>query len=108
MQYLKTSLKNEAAKLVMYIAPSGENYRTCFELLHKRYENKRQILGNLLDQILNLPKQKNENANQLKLMHDTTIECVMAIKNLKINVTNWDPLLNHILLHKLSSDTIRG
>lgn len=94
MQYFKTSLKDEAAKLIKHIAPSGENYRTCFELLHKRYENKRQILGNLLDQILNLLKQKNENANQLKLMHDTTIECIMAIKHLK-------------LLHKLSSDTIR-
>lgn len=66
MQYLKTCLKQDAEKLVKYIAPSGENYQTCFELLHKRFENKRQILGHLLDQILNLPKQKSENALQLK------------------------------------------
>lgn len=107
MQYLKTCLKDEAAKLVRHIASTGDNYQTCFHLLHKRFENKRQILGHLLDQILNLPKQKNENALQLKTLHDTTIECVMAIKNLNVNVNHWDPLLNHILLHKLSSETIR-
>lgn len=107
MQYLKSCLKDEAAKVVNHVAPSGENYQACFELLHKRYENKRQILGHLLDSILNLPKQKNENADQLKTLHDTTMECMMAIQNLDIDVSNWDPLLNHILLHKLSSETIK-
>lgn len=107
MQYLKMCLKEDAEKLVKHVAPTGDNYKTCFEMLHKRYENKRQILGHLLDQILNLPKQKNENSLQLKTLHDTTVECIMAIKNLKINVTYWDPLVNHILLHKLSSETIR-
>lgn len=109
MQYLKTSLTGDAAKLVGHLPPNAENYDPCYELLFKRYNNKREILGQLLDSILKLPKHQNENSKELKLLHDTTFECVMAIRNIGIETKNWDPLLNHIFIHKLtiSSDTIK-
>lgn len=45
MQYLKTSLKAEAAKLVSHIAPTAENYESCYAILKNRYDNKRELLG---------------------------------------------------------------
>lgn len=60
-----------------------------------------------MDSIHKLPKQKNENSRELRLLHDRTFECVMAIRNIGIETKNWDPLLNHILLQKLSSETIK-
>lgn len=49
MQYLKTSLKHDAAKLVAHIAPTAENYVICYDILKNRFDNKRELLSNLFD-----------------------------------------------------------
>lgn len=36
MQYLKTNLKGDAAKLVGHIAPTAKNYQICYEILQQR------------------------------------------------------------------------
>lgn len=107
MQYLKTSLKNEAAKLVAHIAPTADNYHSCYEILYQRYDNKREVLSKLFDSILNLNRHKSENSGDLRRLHDTVNESILAIRNLGIDTSTWDPFLNHILLHKLSKDTIK-
>lgn len=55
---------------------------------------------------MHLPKQKFETSNELKNLHDTTYECLMSIKNLGINTENWDPMIVHVLMSKLSQATI--
>lgn len=107
MQYLKTSLKSDAAKLVSHVEPTAENYHICYEILKNRYDNKRELLGKLFDTILDLGKHKHENSRDLRLLHDTTNEAVLAIKNLGLDISTWDPLINHVLLGKLHCDTIR-
>lgn len=104
MQYLKTSLKGEAAKLVAHLAPTGENYKSCYQLLDKRFNNKRELLGNMIDAILNFPKCKSENGEELRKLHDTANENILAIRNLDIDTANWDPLVIHILMQKLHKD----
>lgn len=106
IQYLKTSLKGEAAKLVSHVAPTADNYETCYDILQRRYNNKVVILGKLFDAILEMPKQNSESYTSLKNLYDTTFESIMAIKNLKINIAGWDPLLIHLLLKKLSRETV--
>lgn len=106
IQYLITSLKGEAAKLVSHIPPTGENYDSCYNYLQRRYNNKKEILGELLDAIFDFPKQQSENFQSLKLFHDTIFEGLMTIKNMKIDTSGWDPLLNHQLLKKLSRETV--
>lgn len=99
MEYLKTCIKGNAAKLIAHIEPTAENYKVCYELLAKRYDNKREVLSKLIDNILQLPKIKGENSTQLRIMHATVHECTMTIKNMGIQVGGWDPLLVHILVH---------
>lgn len=46
---------------------------------------------------------KQENADQLKVLHDTVYECVMALETQEITV---DTILIHILLHKFDTATL--
>lgn len=105
---LKSYLRGEAAKIVSHIIPSGDNYKVCYELLRNRYDNKRAMLGQLLDTMFLIPKQDVEVSKALKSLYDTVNECVLSIKALGVKIRNWDPLLNHIILHKLSSETIKN
>lgn len=107
MQYLKTSLKGDAANLVSHVSPSEDNYKICYDILTLRYDNKRELLGNLFDSILNARKHKSENSVDLRKLHDTANESILVIGNLGIDTTNWDAFVNHILLSKLHRDTIK-
>lgn len=107
MQYLKTSLKGDAAKLVSHVSPSEGNYKICYDILTQRYDNKRELLSNLFDSILNAPKHKSENSVDLRKLHDMANESMLAIANLGVNTKNWDAFINHILLSKLHRDTIK-
>lgn len=105
---LKSYLRGEAAKIVSHVIPSGDNYRICYNLLRNRYDNKRAMLGQLLDTMFLIPKQNKEASKDLKSLYDTVNECVLSISALGVKVRNWDPLLNHIILLKLSSETIKN
>lgn len=106
IEYLKTRIRGDASKIINHLEPTPENYMTCYALIRKRFDNKRESLGNNIENILNLPKIKKENANQLKSMHDTIYESLMSIKSLGISISNWDPIICHILTKKLDSSTL--
>lgn len=105
MQYLKSFIKGDAARLIHHIQPTAENYETAYIILKKRYENTRILLGKLLDSIIDLPALQHESCAELRAMHDTVYECLMGIKNLRVNTENWDALLTHILIKKLDRET---
>lgn len=107
MQYLKTCLKGDAARLVNHIAPTAENYGSCYEIIQNRYDNKRELLGKLFDSLLLLSKHKSENSSDLRALHDTATESMMAIKNAGVDIASWDPLVNHILLGVYSQNSYR-
>lgn len=105
MMYLKTCIKGAAAKLIAHIEATAENYRVCYELLTRRYDNKREVLSKLINNILRSPEIEGENSAQLRNMHDTVHECVMTIKNMGIQVVSWGPLLVHRLLRKIDKES---
>lgn len=55
---------------------------------------------------MSLPVQKYETSNGLKIIHDTTYECLMAIENAGVSVENWDVLVIQIVTRKLNQKTI--
>lgn len=103
---LKSRVKGDAAKLIGHIAPTIENYDSCYEILCNRYENKREIIGRLIDTLLAMKHQGTESVNGLKTLHDTVQECIMSIKNYGIDIEQRDPLLSHLMMKKLNSATI--
>ncbi|XP_075990239.1 uncharacterized protein LOC142985881 [Anticarsia gemmatalis] len=58
MQYLKTHVKDDAAKLIRHLTVCESNYATAWTLLKKRYENERMIITKHIDNILNIQKVK--------------------------------------------------
>lgn len=106
VQYLKSSLKDGAMRLLQHVPPTPENYKLCYETLQRRYNNKKENFGKLFAPLLDMPKQNYESADQMRKMHDTSFECNMTVKNLGIDIDNWDPFLVFILLRKLSRETI--
>ncbi|XP_053989874.1 uncharacterized protein LOC128882320, partial [Hylaeus volcanicus] len=106
VQYLKSCLKGEALKKIKYLTPEESNYQDVYNVLERRYGNKRENVGKLIDKILELPNQTVETSSSLRNIYDVTYECMMAIRNFDVNTENWDPLVIHILKKKLSKTTL--
>ncbi|XP_055308887.1 uncharacterized protein LOC129572810 [Sitodiplosis mosellana] len=106
VQYLKSCLKGETLKKIKYLTPEESNYQDVYNVLERRYGNKRENVGKLIDKILELPNQTVETSSSLRNIYDVTYECMMAIRNFDVNTENWDPLVIHILKKKLSKTTL--
>lgn len=83
IQYLKLCLKGMPASYVAHLPPTAESYKTCREILAKRYNNKREQIGKHIDAIPNLPTAKTESSEHLRKIHDTVNESILAINNLR-------------------------
>ncbi|XP_073841598.1 uncharacterized protein [Musca autumnalis] len=100
MWYLKTNLSGEADKLISHLALTEENYKTEWMLLQDRYNNKRILVSTLVEKIINQPTGISSTAS-IKALHDTTRECMLALKNLDIDTSSWDALLIQLITKKL-------
>lgn len=105
MQFLKSKVHGEAERLIQHLPISSENYLVCWEILNRRFNNKKHIFTTHINMLFNLPTMQQQSLTALKKMHDVTVECLHAIKNLEVDITTWDPILVHILSQKLDSVT---
>lgn len=105
MQFLKSKLRGEAERLVQHLQISTDNYPVAWEILNNRYNNVRLIFATHANTLLTLPTMQQPSVSHIKRIHDTTHECINAIKNLGVNVSSWDPLIVHILLQKLDNES---
>lgn len=74
IQYLKICLKGETARIEAHISPNASNYNTCYEILQRRFENKREVFGKLMNSFLNLQKLTKGSSAGLKTIHDVTTD----------------------------------
>lgn len=105
MHYLKTSLTGEASRLVVNLPVSGDNFEIAWETLISRYENKRFLVNAELDKITHLKPLKIKSSESLGSFLTTISESLGALRALGCPVHHWDPLLLHILVKLLDSDT---
>ncbi|CAH2098139.1 unnamed protein product [Euphydryas editha] len=103
--FLKGKLRGEAEKLTQHLRISADNYQICWDLLNKRYNNVRLIFNSQINILLSVPTMPHQTAAQIKKLHDTTMECLNAIKAMGIDIANWDPLMVYILSQKLDTQT---
>ncbi|XP_037930819.1 uncharacterized protein LOC119665664 [Teleopsis dalmanni] len=82
MQYLKGSLRGEAARLINHLTITANNYTATVELLKQRYNNPAIRVDNLINK-----------------------EVLYGIRNLNVDTSSWDPLIIQILLPKLDGAT---
>jgi hypothetical protein len=68
--YLKSSVKGEAQKLIVHLAITHDNYITAYNLLESRFENKRIIVQEHVNTIINLPQVTKESPASLRQLLD--------------------------------------
>jgi hypothetical protein len=103
--YLKSCLKNEANRIIESLTVSAANYKSAWETLQKRYNNKRLIVQEHLYAILNAPTINKNSQSTLRQLSDTFIINLNALKALNIDTRSWDPILTLILTEKLDFAT---
>ncbi|XP_017479715.1 PREDICTED: uncharacterized protein LOC108369194 [Rhagoletis zephyria] len=72
-------------------------------MLLERYNNKRLLVSKLVNELTTTPG--STSMDNVKKLHDTTQECLLALQNLQIDTSTWEPLLLPILLKKLDQPT---
>lgn len=107
MQYLKTHLRGEPTRIIQHLQMTEANYEDAWDLLKRRYHNNRLIFSKLVDKILDLPNIYQESSEKIRLLYDTTSECLKAINNLGIETLQWGPLIGRIISRKWDAQTNR-
>lgn len=105
LHYLKSHLTGEAEQLLRHIPITEANYISCWTLLKKRYNNKRYIANCILTRLVNQKALSTESANGVKLLLDTTTDCLNALSNIGIDVSTWDILIIHLIAQKLDTES---
>lgn len=97
LQYLKLSLKGDAAFLIQSIQISDNNYQKAWEILKDRYENNSEIISATLDRLFSQQNVTHEISQGLRRLIDTTTQCLDTLKILKQPVEHWDAIIIHFL-----------
>lgn len=105
--FLKTQLVDEALQLIQHLQPTEDNFKIAWQLLTQRYNNQRRMVDSYVKRILTQPQIKHGTADKLKELHDTTKECILALKNMEINTDRANFLLNVIIEGKMDEESIR-
>lgn len=105
MQFLKMKLRGEAEKLIQHLRVSSDNYQTCWDILNQRYNNKKLIFNSHMNVLMSLPVMHQQTASSIKKLHDTTNECLNALKNLGIDISTWDPIVIYLVSQKMDAET---
>lgn len=105
MHYLRDSLSGPALRIISKIPVSGANYDIAWKALQDRYHNKRLIVNDCLKIFLFQEPIKNQNAEEIGNLVDTTKEAIQCMESMDVSIDDWDPFLVYVLQTKLDKDT---
>lgn len=107
LTYLKSSLKGEPYTLISSLDTTDLNYSVAWDVLLKRYDNKRRIINSHVQNILNIPISNRETSNSLREIANTLQTNLNCLRSLGQLVENWDALLVPIVVSKLDNQTVK-
>ncbi|XP_054723428.1 uncharacterized protein LOC129233424 [Uloborus diversus] len=106
LQYLKTSLKGDAAKIVNSIPISDSNFKIAYNLLDERYSNTREQTFAHIKRFLDLQSIQNESASALSTLVDNVNEIIRSLETLGQSVDKFgDTSMLYLILQKLDTST---
>lgn len=79
MQYLKTHIEGPAADVIKHLQINSCNYASAWLLLNKRYNNKKLLINNNIERLLQQRYVKDEKSNDIKCLLDTTKEVLHSL-----------------------------
>lgn len=107
LHYLKSSLSGQAAQKIQSLKMTEVNFKVAWELLCERYDNKRLLVNNHINGLLNLPLVKFESSLELRKLLDEFSTHILALEALGQNVHDWNTILVSIITQKLDHVTKR-
>ncbi|XP_057337763.1 uncharacterized protein LOC130675883 [Microplitis mediator] len=107
LNYLKLCLRDEALAVINALEITEANYKVAWELLEKRYTNKRVIIQNHVTELMKLENIPKESASDLRKLLDTTYTHIRSLKTLGEPVEHWNTLLIYIITSKVDKNTHR-
>jgi hypothetical protein len=105
--YLRSCLKGEALKTVESLSVSNNNYQIAWDLLERRYANKRLVPQEHVYAILKFPVIAKASHTHLRELIDMSNTNMEALKMLKVPVDSWDAIIVPIITEKLDFHSIR-
>lgn len=107
-QYLKSSLKGQAASALGEWQLSDENYNEAWARLKELYEREYQTSRQLLWKIIDLPRLEQPNGFQLQKYCNIMHEVLRQWRSLKYPVEHYDMILVHLLHDRLDAETSKA
>lgn len=95
LQRLKGALSGEAELIVRNLELNAANYTVARTLLSCRYQHTRRLVNSYLKKLYELPVMKTESSKALKSMLNTLNDCSSALKQLKVDITDYQ-LIYHM------------
>lgn len=105
--YLKASLEGEATDIIKSMSLSASNYNIAWNLLCSRFENKKLLIQNHLNDIFKLKSVNRESANNLREMSDTITKNLRALDALGQPTEHWDAIIVFVITSKFDKQTAR-
>lgn len=100
MQYLKTTVKGEAASLIANLGIMDKKLDSAWKILTERFEDKRAIRESQLELLLQIPDMRFESSNELMKYYDKGKECVELL-----NEISAEQILLYLLMKKIPAET---
>lgn len=104
LHYLKSNLKGDAEVLLRQFAITDDNYIEAWTVLKKRYDNKKYICNSIFKKFFEQKIVVNESALTVKNLLDTSMECITAMKNLKLSSLS-DAMATYVVESKLDPES---
>lgn len=105
LHYLKSSVTGEAEQLLRHIPVTSDNYKVCWTQLESRYNNKKYLANCILKKLTSQKVLTTESSSAIKLLLDTTKECLSALKNLGVSIHSWDVIVVFLISQKLDPES---
>lgn len=105
MHQLRDCLTGTAFSLIKNLPVTEANFKIAWELLQKRFHNKRAIVNACLSKLLSQEKIKKATANNLRTFIDTTHEAITSIEILDVPIDDWDPIVVFLMESRFDDET---
>ena len=107
LHYLRSCLKNEAAKVISSLETLSANYNVAWDLLNDRYDNRCIIIQNHIKTLMKLLSSNKESASNIRNVLDNVQMHLRALAALDEPVNQWDSIIIYMFTSKLDRCTHR-
>ena len=103
--YLKSALKDEAARALKTLLVSDSNYAAALNTICVRYEDPNELIDYYVNALFSLRAIRRESANKLRELIDDFDNHIRSLQSLEEPVDRWDTILIRLFVEKLDTRT---